>query len=160
MQSMNPQQQNQVPLNQNQQSAEPQQVSQTSVSDQLASKAYTKVKVSAYILIASAILGIVLLPASYSYTEQETSLSTPLILTMVIISALVQLWLIVLAVKLFKREYVIDVLSSVKRRFLTFLPLILSLLFVNQWSKFANLVAFVFILFAIMNLKKAGVISR
>lgn len=158
---MNPQQQNSPSPDQNQHLVSPpvHQSEQSLGNNQLISKAYAKTKTSAWILIASAVLGLVLLPSSYSYMEQETSLSTPVIITMVAISALVQLWLMILAVRLFKREYVVGMLSSTKRRLLAFLPLILSLLFVNQWSKFANLVAFVLILFAIMNFKKAGSIA-
>jgi hypothetical protein len=136
-----------------------QQPMQPTVHSQFTEKAWKKVKIGACVLIASCAVGILLLPASYNYSEETLDISASALAAVYIFSTLLQLWLIILGFRLFKKDFAFMVLSSLKRRFLYLVPIAISMLFVTQWNKFANLVAFILLLFACADLKKAGVIT-
>ncbi|HEX6462570.1 MAG TPA: hypothetical protein VFZ58_04900 [Candidatus Saccharimonadales bacterium] len=127
--------------------------------NQFAHKAWVKIKLGAAILLASCAMSLLLLPASYNYSDQTTDLSTSSLTTLYAFYALVLILLIVLSIRLFKKAWAFAMLGSLKRRLLSLLPIVISLLLVSQWNRFANLVVLILLLYATVDLKKAGIIS-
>ncbi len=122
--------------------------------NQFADKAWKKTKIGAILLIASCGLGLILLPSSYSYTVETTTVSASSLILLYASSALLQVILVIIGFRLLKREWALVALASAKRRAFILLPILFSALFVMQWNKFANLAAFALLLFAGRDLNK------